>query len=128
MTETKNKQRHVERHVVCREGELSAGEIQPFTVGGRRLAVARLDDGSYRAMSDVCPHQGASMGRGSVERMWTSEEPGEMCRDATRSVAICPRHNFEFDVDSGLSPNVSPRLKIKTYEARAEDGEVVVYL
>lgn len=128
MTDTKTRQRHVERHVVCREGELSTGEIRPFTVGGRRLAVMRLDDGSYRAMSDVCPHQGASMGRGSVERMWNSEEPGEMYRDAERSVAICPRHNFEFDVDSGLSPNVSPRLKIKTYEARAENGEVIVYL
>ncbi|MDN5698448.1 MAG: Rieske 2Fe-2S domain-containing protein [Rubrobacter sp.] len=124
MTETKTEK----RHVVCREGELAQGEIRPFNVGGRRLAVARLDDGSYRAMSDVCPHQGASMGRGAVERMWTSEEPGEMCRDSERSVAICPRHNFEFDVDSGLSPNVSPRLKIKTYEARAENGEVIVYL
>ena len=124
MTQTKSKQ----RHVVCREGELAPGEIRPFTVGSRRLAVMRLDDGSYRAMSDVCPHQGASMGRGSVERMWTAGQPGEMCRDAERSVAICPRHNFEFDVDSGLSPNVSPRLKIKTYEARAEEGEVIVYL
>ena len=87
MTETKNKQRHVERHVVCREGDISPGEIRSFTAGGRRLAVMRLYDGLYRAMSDVCPHQGASMGRGSVERMWTSEEPGEMCRDAERSVA-----------------------------------------
>ena len=116
------------RHVVCREEELSHNEIRPFTVGGRRIAVMRLEDGSCRAMSDSCPHQGASMGRGSVERMWTAGQPGEMCRDAERSVAICPRHNFEFDVDTGLSPNVSPRLRIKTYEARAEEGEVVVYI
>lgn len=88
----------------------------------------RLDDGSYRAMSDVCPHQGASLGRGAVERMWTSAEPGSLCRDAERNVAICPRHNFEFDVDTGLSPNVSPRLRVKTYEASVEDGEVAVYL
>lgn len=124
MTETKTDN----RHVVCREGELAPGEIRPFTVGRRRLAVMHLDDGSHRAMSDVCPHQGASMGLGSVERMWSSSEPGSMCRDAKRNVAICPRHNFEFDVDTGLSPNVSPRLRVKTYEARAEGGEVVVYL
>lgn len=116
------------RHVVCREEELSTGEIRPFTVGGRRLAVMRLDDGSYRAISDVCPHQGASMGRGAVERMWTAKEPGGMCWDETRNVAICPRHNFEFDVDTGLSPNVSPRLRVKTYEANSENGEVAVYL
>jgi nitrite reductase/ring-hydroxylating ferredoxin subunit len=116
------------RYVVCREEELSPGGIRPFTVGGRRLAVMRLNDGSYRAMSDVCPHQGASMGLGVVERMWTAEEPGNLCRDESRHVAICPRHNFEFDVDTGLSPNVSPRLKVKTYEATVEDGEVVVYL
>lgn len=117
-----------QRHVVCREGDISPGEIRSFTAGGRRLAVMRLDDGLYRAMSDVCPHQGASLGRGAVERMWTSEEPGGMCRDAERHVAICPRHNFEFDVDTGLSPNVSPRLRVKTYDVRAEDGEIVVYL
>ena len=124
MTETKTGT----RHVVCREGELAPGEIKPFTLGRRRLAVMRLDDGGYRAMSDVCPHQGASMGLGSVERMWTSEEPGSLEQDGERHVAICPRHNFEFDVDTGLSPNVSPRLRVKTYEARAEDGEVAVYL
>ncbi|CAN5122471.1 Rieske (2Fe-2S) protein [soil metagenome] len=116
------------RHIVCREEELSPREIKPLTVGGRRLAVMRLDDGSYRAMSDVCPHQGASMGLGAVERMWTSSEPGSVCRDEERHVAICPRHNFEFDVDTGLSPNVSPRLRVKTYEIHAEDGEVTVYL
>lgn len=116
------------RYVVCNEEDLGAGEIRPFTVGGRRLAVMRLDDGGYRAMSDVCPHQGASMGLGSVERMWTAEEPGGMCRHEERNVAVCPRHNFEFDVDTGLSPNVSPRLRLKTYEAEAEDGEVIVYL
>lgn len=117
-----------ERHVVCREGDLTPGEIIPFTAGRRRLAVMRLDDGGYRAMSDVCPHQGASLGLGSVERMWTSSAPGSMCQDAERHVAICPRHNFEFDVDTGLSPNVSPRLRVKTYEAGVEDGEIVVYL
>lgn len=124
MTQTKTRT----RHVVCREEELSPGEIRPFTAGGRRLAVMRLEDGGYRAMSDVCPHQGASMGLGSVERMWTADEPGGMCRDEERNVAICPRHNFEFDVDTGLSPNVSPRLRLKTYEAEAEDGEIIVYL
>ena len=117
-----------ERHVVCREEELAPGEIRSFTVGGRRLAVMRLDDGSYRVMSDVCPHQGASIGQGAVERMWTAEAPGVMCRDEKRSVAVCPRHNFEFDVDTGLTPNVSPRLRIKTYDAQLEDGEVAVYL
>jgi 3-phenylpropionate/trans-cinnamate dioxygenase ferredoxin subunit len=116
------------RHVVCDEEELSPGGIKPSTVGGRRLAVMRLDDGSYRAMSDVCPHQGASMGQGAVERMWTSRETGSMYRDEERHVAICPRHNFEFDVDTGLSPNVSPRLRVKTYEIHAENGEVAVYL
>ena len=116
-----------ERYTVCREEELAAGEIRPFTTGRRRLAVMRLDDGSYRAISDSCPHQGASLSQGAVERMWTSDRVGSLCR-SEHSVAVCPWHNFEFDVDTGLSPNVSPRLKVKTYEVCAEDGEVVVYL
>lgn len=117
-----------ERHAVCREGEIGPGEVRPFTVGGRRLAVLRTEGGSYRAISDTCPHEGASMSRGAVERMWVSDEVGEYCPAEERVVAICPWHNFEFDVETGLTPNVSPRLRVKTYRAEVEDGEVVVYV
>lgn len=122
MTQTRE-----QRHVVCKGDALEPGEIRPFKVGKRRLAVMRLPDGSYRAMSDSCPHEGASMGRGAVEKMWTSENVGEHYCSEKQTVAICPWHNFEFDVDTGLTPSVSPRLRIKTYEAHAEGDEVVVY-
>lgn len=116
-----------ERRVVCRRDDLKPGEIRSFEAGRRRIAVMRLGDGTFRAMADGCPHEGASMGRGAVERLWTADEPGQHRPSADRVVAICPWHNFEFDVDTGLSPNVSPRLRVKTYATRLEGEEVAVY-
>lgn len=131
MTETCTKhrtKRQVERHVVCGSEELGPGEIRSFRAGKRRLAVMRLEDGSCRTISDSCPHQGASMGAGAVERMWTTDAQGRRSRDEQRHVAICPWHNFEFDVETGLTPNVSPRLRVKTYQTEVEEDEVVVYV
>jgi nitrite reductase/ring-hydroxylating ferredoxin subunit len=43
-------------------------------------------------------------------------------------VIVCPRHNFEFDLEIGLSPCEPERLRIKTYRAGLEGDEVVVYV
>jgi nitrite reductase/ring-hydroxylating ferredoxin subunit len=43
-------------------------------------------------------------------------------------VIICPWHNFEFDLETGLSPYEPDRLRIKTYRAELESDEVVVYV
>ena len=115
------------RRVVCRRDDLNPGEIRTFEAGRRRIAVIRLEDGTFRAIADGCPHEGASLGQGAVERMWTADEVGQHRPCGDRVVAICPWHNFEFDVDTGLSPNVSPRLRVKTYPTQLEGEEVAVY-
>ena len=115
------------RRVVCRRDDLNPGEIRSFEAGRRRIAVMRLEDGTFRAMADGCPHEGASMGKGTVESMWTADEVGQHRPSGDRVVAVCPWHNFEFDVNTGLTPNVSPRLRVKTYPTQLEGEEVAVY-
>lgn len=115
------------RHVVCGEGELLPGETRQVKVGGRRIALVRLENGSYRAVADTCPHEAASLSSGKVEKMWLSGGVGEHRAAEKRCVIVCPWHNFEFDLDTGLSPCEPGRLRIKTYKTGVEDGEVVVY-
>ena len=45
-----------------------------------------------------------------------------------RCVVVCPWHDFEFDLETGLSPCEPDRLRIKTYRAKLEMGKVVVYV
>ena len=118
----------MQRHIVCKKAELGPGNTRAVTVGGRRIAVACLEDGSYRAVADTCPHEMASLARGKVENMWVSDGVGQHQIAENKRVIVCPWHNFEFDLDTGLSPCEPDRLRIATYRVSLESDEVVVYL
>jgi len=119
-----------ERHVICRLEEIPPGTVRGFLTGKRRIAVACLDDGTFRVVADTCPHQAARLSLGSVERMWVSDTPGTHRQAENRSVLLCPWHGFEFDLETGGDPCVPgrPDLKLKTYRVEVEDGKVAVYL
>ena len=122
--------REEQRHVLCHLGEIAPGTVEGFRAGKRRIALARLDDGSFRVVADTCPHQADRMSLGCMERMWVSDTPGTMEQSESRNVLLCPWHGFEFDLETGGDPCVPgrPDLKLKTYRVEVEDGEVVVYL
>ena len=100
--------------------------MRSFKVGGLRIAMACLENDSYRALHDTCQHEMASLARGRVERMWVSDQVGHYQR-SERCVVVCPWHDFEFDLDAGLSPCEPGRLRVKTYPVKLECDEVVVY-
>lgn len=118
------------RHVLCGEREIQPGTVRGFLAGGRRIAAARLDDGTFRVVADTCPHQAARLSEGCMERMWVSDTPGTHHQSENRNVLLCPWHGFEFDLETGGDPCVPgrPDLKLKTYPVKIEDGEVAVYL
>lgn len=127
MESTASGETSVERYVVCKRAELKPGEIRAFRAGKRRLAIVCLENGSYRAISDTCPHEGASLSKGRVEKMWVSDEIGCYNSSEEQVVVVCPWHNFEYDVDTGRA-YTPQRLRVKTYEASLEGEEVVVYV
>lgn len=116
------------RHVVCGSDELAPGESRPVTLGRRRILLVRDAAGEYRALSDVCPHQGGPLSGGTVERMWESDGPGRHRASDSRTVAVCPWHNFETDVATGRSVWEPRPLRCATYRTAVEDGSVVLYL
>jgi nitrite reductase/ring-hydroxylating ferredoxin subunit len=119
-----------ERHVLCGQGEVPPGTVKGFLAGNRRIALACLDDGTFRVVADTCPHQAARLSLGSIERMWVSDAPGTHRRAENRNVLLCPWHGFEFDLETGGDPCVPsrPDLKLKTYRVEVEDGQIAVYL
>ncbi|HET9928797.1 MAG TPA: Rieske (2Fe-2S) protein [Rubrobacter sp.] len=119
-----------QRHVLCGLDDIPPGTVEGFRAGGRKVALTRLDDGSFRVVADTCPHQAAQLSLGSMERMWVSDTPGAHHRSENRNVLLCPWHGFEFDLETGGDPCVPgrPDLKLKTYHVEIEGDEVVVYL
>lgn len=114
-------------HVICTRQELTPGQLRSFSIGRQRIGVVRTEDDTFYAIGDTCPHQGATLSLGKVERMWISDQVGEAHASRDRSVVVCPWHNFEFDLESGRNPCDPERLRIQTYRVELQGDDVVVY-
>jgi nitrite reductase (NADH) small subunit len=97
-----------EFHTVFRVGELAEGESRAVEVAGRLVAVFR-QQGQYYAIDDVCPHMGASLSAGYVEK----------------GIVTCPWHAWRFRLADGAWAD-NPRIKIGCYPVRVEGDEVQV--
>ncbi|WP_437203239.1 Rieske (2Fe-2S) protein [Planctomicrobium sp. SH664] len=97
---------------IARVGEIPAGEGRTYAVEGRMVAVF-LDQGSYFAMDDACPHMGASLGAGYVEE----------------GAISCPWHAWRFCVkDGSWLDNPKSKIRSRPYVVRVQDDQIQVQL
>jgi nitrite reductase/ring-hydroxylating ferredoxin subunit len=95
-------------HRALPERELSADTAHRVVVDGRAVCLT-IVDGKVRAISDVCPHRGASLSDGLV-------------RDGC---VTCPSHLWRFDFIDGRKQG-DDRTRVATYPVRIVDGAVEV--
>ena len=93
---------------VAKVGDIAEGEGQPYEVGDRLIAVF-LDQGTYFATDDSCPHQGAPLCDGLVA-------------DGT---VTCSWHGWQFNLSDGRWAD-NPRVRVTTYPVRVEGDEIQV--
>ena len=96
---------------VAKVGAVAEGQGGTFRVGDRLIALFHLQ-GEYKAIDDLCPHMGASLGAGELDE---------------EGVVTCPWHAWRFCVKDGTWCD-NPRLKIDAFEVRVVDDEVQVRL
>lgn len=92
----------------AKETDLADGSGVEFEVDGKKIALFRVD-GRFYATDNVCPHRGGPLAQGSLDG----------------PIVTCPWHGWGFDVTSGACLPVTP-AKIRTYEVKVEDGDVLV--
>src|SRR5258707_449499 len=97
-----------EFHKVCQVGDLAEGESKTVEVAGKLVAIFH-QRGQYYAIDDVCPHMGASLSGGYVEK----------------GIVTCPWHAWRFRLNDGAWAD-NPRIKIGCYPVRVEGDEVQV--
>lgn len=101
-----------EFQTVARLGEIPEGEGRCYQVGGRMIAVF-LVEGKYSAIYDTCPHMGASLATGYVEK-------GEV---------TCPWHAWRFCVTTGTwLDNPQSSLRQEVFETRVVGDEIQIKL
>jgi nitrite reductase/ring-hydroxylating ferredoxin subunit len=95
------------RWVVAGQADsVPAGRGQVILIEGGRFAVFK-DGQEYRVVDDSCPHQGASLGEGSV----------------LNGNVICPWHSWSFDLKTGECPN-APSILVRSYPVRVVSGVI----
>jgi nitrite reductase/ring-hydroxylating ferredoxin subunit len=92
-------------------GEIGDGEITAVSVGDRMVAIAKVG-GNLHAFDDVCTHRQCSLAEGDLEGL----------------VIECPCHGSQFDITSGEVVNGPATEPIDVFEAREEDGQLLVSL
>ena len=97
-----------EFRTVCKVGDVTEGEGRAFEVGNKLIAVF-LDQGRWYAVDDLCPHMGASLAGGYVEK----------------GVVTCPWHAWRFRLTDGTWADYS-KIKIGCYPVRVVEGDIQV--
>jgi nitrite reductase (NADH) small subunit len=95
-------------------------------VGGKPVGVISVGEEFY-AISDRCPHMGASMCTGSLGGTFVAADPHESVYGMDERVIRCPWHGWEFDLETGRSLLEPKRVGLRTYRVSHEDGDVVLH-
>ncbi|MDF1605422.1 Rieske (2Fe-2S) protein [Nocardioides sp. YIM 152315] len=106
--------------------EIRSEGCRVVDVNGRPVGVISVGD-EFFAVSDRCPHMGASMCTGSLSGTLVPSGPHELVYGMDDRVIRCPWHGWEFDLASGRSLLEPKRVGLKTYRVTQHDGEVVLH-
>jgi nitrite reductase/ring-hydroxylating ferredoxin subunit len=114
----------VAKYVVAAVDSFAPGTARHVEVGGRGIAVFNAD-GTFYAVKDVCPHQGARLSTGQVVGWVRASQPGCYQFDADRKFVRCPWHGWEYDLRTGQSWFNPRRDRVRAYEVSVQSGEAV---
>jgi len=91
--------------------ELAPGSARKVEVDGHVVALVRIDDDVY-AIGDTCSHANVSLSEGEVLA-------------AEREIE-CWKHGSTFSLVTGEPQTLPATQPVPVYEARVEDGQIVV--
>jgi 3-phenylpropionate/trans-cinnamate dioxygenase ferredoxin subunit len=109
------------RHVVGTVAEIGPGQRKIVEVAGISIGVFNVG-GTFYALRNRCPHQGAPLCRGSLKGTTLPSAPGEYVWGREGEILRCPWHGWEFDVTNGRSIFNPHRVRVRAYEVTVEPG------
>ncbi len=113
------------RHVVAPAAELPAGTRLRTVIDGKPVLVLNIK-GELFALSDTCPHRGASLANGILTGHVVSSEPGEYVYSRAGEILRCPWHAWEFDVRTGRSWCDPKRMRLALLDVKISAGAALV--
>ena len=109
------------RHIVGRAADLPPGSRRLISAGGKAIVIFNIK-GELFALSDKCPHRGASLSNGVLTGLVTSNGPGDYTYSKAGEIIRCPWHQWEFDVRTGRSHCDPKRMRLMQFQACVAPG------
>ena len=113
------------RHVIAALDELPPGTRKRVLIDNRPVLVLNIK-GELFALSDTCPHRGASLAGGVLTGHVVSTSPGEYAYSRSGEILRCPWHAWEFDVRTGRSWCDPKRMRLMQLDVSVEAGATLV--
>ncbi|MDQ3816008.1 MAG: Rieske (2Fe-2S) protein [Armatimonadota bacterium] len=110
------------KHVIGTVAELPSGQRKIVEINGISIGVFNVK-GTYYALRNRCPHQGAPLCLGSLKGTTLPSAPGEYILAREGEILRCPWHGWEFDVTTGRSIFNPHKVRVKSYEVSVEPSE-----
>lgn len=110
------------KHVVGTTGEIGLGQRKVVEINGISVGVFNVD-GTYYALRNRCPHQGAPLCLGSLKGTALPSQPGEYRWGREGEILRCPWHGWEFDVTTGRSVCSPQKVRVRAYEVTVDPLE-----
>ena len=107
------------KHIVGTVTEIPPGQRKIVEVNGISIGVFNVK-GTYYALRNRCPHQGASLCQGSIKGTTLPSAPGEYIWAREGEILRCPWHGWEFDITTGRSIFNPHKVRVKSYEVSVE--------
>jgi len=109
------------KHTIATASDIGPGERKIVEIDGRSIGVFNVN-GTYHAIRNRCPHQGAPLCKGRISGTTLPSKPGEYVWGRDGEIVSCPWHGWEFDITTGESVFNPHRMRVKAYEVTLEDG------
>ena len=112
------------RHIVARVEEIPHGGRKIIRLEGREVGVFNLE-GTFYALKNVCPHQGARVCLGRIVGTTLPSDVYEFKYGLEGRILRCPWHEWEYDITTGRSV-FDENVRVVTYPVEIIDGEIAV--
>lgn len=112
------------RHVIGTVDLVAPGTARRFEVGGRGIAVFNVA-GTFYALRDQCPHQGARLSAGVLVGEVVAKQPGCYAFDGDRKLVKCPRHGWEYELATGQSWYDPAHDRVRAYDVEIRSGSEI---
>jgi nitrite reductase/ring-hydroxylating ferredoxin subunit len=113
------------KHIVGTTDEIAPGQRKIVEVAGVSVGVFNVG-GTYYALRNRCPHQGAPLCLGSLKGTALPSSPGEYLWARDGEILRCPWHGWEFDVTTGRSVCDPNGVRVRAYEVTIDGVDTAV--